>query len=76
MKFIIVCIIYRLLNIFLFYFDLDFIENFIYVLLFNVLIYLLGDLNCRFEDSNNFDVKVFINFCGFYKLLILIIMLI
>lgn len=76
MKFFIVCIIYRLLDVLLFCFDLDFIENFIYVLLFNVLIYLLGDLNCRFENSNDFGVNVFVNFCCFYNLLILINMLI
>ena len=35
-------------------------------------IYLLGDLNCRLENSNNPEAKVLINFCRSYNLSILI----
>ena len=35
-------------------------------------IYLLGDLNCRLEDSNNPEAKALINFCRSYNLSILI----
>ena len=72
MKSFIVCTTNRPPNTPLSYFDSDLTENFIYASSFNVPIYLLGDLNCRLEDSNNPEAKALINFCGSYKLSILI----
>jgi len=72
MKSFIVCTTYRALNTPLSYFDSDLTENFIYTLLFNVPIYLLGDFNCKLENSNNPEAKALINFCHSYNLSILI----
>ena len=72
MKSVIVCTTYRPPNTPLSYFDSDLTENFIYASSFNVPIYLLGDLNCRLEDSNNPEAKALINFCRSYNLSILI----
>ena len=72
MKSFIVCTTYRPPNTPLSCFDSDLTENFIYASSFNVPIYLLGDLNCRLENSNNPEAKVLINFCRSYNLSILI----
>jgi len=74
MKSFIVCTTYRPLNTPLSYFDSDLTENFIYTSLFNVPIYLLGDFNCKLENSNNPEAKALINFCPSYNLSILITM--
>ena len=72
MKSFIVCTTYRPPNTLLSCFDSDLTENFIYASSLNVPIYLLGDLNCRLENSNNPEGKVLINFCRSYNLSILI----
>ena len=72
MKSFIVCTTYRPPNTPLSCFDSDLTEKFIYASSFNVPVYLLGDLNCRLETSNNPEAKVLINFCRFYNLLTLI----
>ena len=72
MKSFIVCATYRPPDTPLSYFNSDLTENIIYASSFNVPVYLLGDLNCRLEKSNNPEAKVLINFCRSYNLSILI----
>ena len=54
-------------------FDADLKENFIYALSFNMPVYILGDLNCRLENSDNPEAKAVINFCRSNNLTQLII---
>ena len=72
MKSFIVCTTYRPPDASLSCFDSDLTENFIYASSFNVPIYLLGDLNCRLENSNDPGANVLVNFCRSYNLSILI----
>ena len=67
MKSLIVCTAYRPPNTPLSCFDSDLIETFIYASLFNVPIYLLGDMNCRLERNDNPKTKALVNFCRSYN---------
>ena len=68
MKSFILCTAYRPPNTPLSCFDSDLIESFVYASSFNVPIYLLGDLNCRLESSDNPEAKALLNFCRSYNL--------
>ena len=72
MKSFLVCTTYRPPDTSLSCFDSDLTENFIYASSFNVPIYLLGDLNCRLENSDDPGAKALVNFCRSYNLSILI----
>ena len=72
MKSFIVCTTYRPPDTSLSCFDSDLTENFIYASSFNVPFYLLEDLNCGLENSDDPGAKALVNFCRSYNLSILI----
>ena len=68
MKSFIVCTANRPLRPSLSCFDFDLTESFIFASSFNVPIYLLGDMNCHLESSENPEAKALPNFCRSYNL--------